>query len=190
MLVSITGPSGVGKGYVKEQLVKNIPSLRELVWFTTRPLRPTERDGSSNRSHISRDEFEKLMADGKMLFCQELFGNLYGIYSDDLCHSESDLRITEFHIDNVVIARESSIEFIGIAIVPHEVNLLSKRLLVRSTESKEEIQERLRLALIEIETIRANSNLFDLLITVSESNQGQIAQEVISKLVTLLKGRV
>ena len=39
MLFSITGPSGVGKGHLKQQILDAFPRLAELVWVTTRPLR-------------------------------------------------------------------------------------------------------------------------------------------------------
>lgn len=42
MLITLTGPSGIGKGFVAEYLLARFPGVEELVWTTTRPLRPTE----------------------------------------------------------------------------------------------------------------------------------------------------
>ena len=55
MLISLTGPSGIGKDYVKQALLRHFATLQEVIWLTTRLLRPNEEDGRSNREPIDDD---------------------------------------------------------------------------------------------------------------------------------------
>ncbi|HEU4356153.1 MAG TPA: guanylate kinase, partial [Actinomycetota bacterium] len=41
----VAGPSGVGKGTIVRGVLERVPRLRRSVSATTRPSRPSERDG-------------------------------------------------------------------------------------------------------------------------------------------------
>lgn len=42
MLIALSGPSGIGKGFIKEKLLREYPDIKEIQWITTRKLRSTE----------------------------------------------------------------------------------------------------------------------------------------------------
>lgn len=76
-LIVVSGPSGVGKTTVVEELLRlgTLP-LRRAVTATTRPKRPGETDDASYH-FWSRDEFETAIAAGRMLEHAVVFGRDY-----------------------------------------------------------------------------------------------------------------
>lgn len=72
----ITGPSGVGKSTVVQELLRRAP-FHFSVSVTTRAPRPTEREGVDYR-FVDREEFERLRAEDDLLEWAEYAGQLYG----------------------------------------------------------------------------------------------------------------
>ena len=74
----LCGPSGVGKSYVLQALLRAAPhQLAFSVSHTSRPPRGAERDGVEY--HFRRvAEIEALAAAGKMIECDRIHGQLYG----------------------------------------------------------------------------------------------------------------
>ena len=77
LLVVISAPSGGGKGTILKELFAQDDNLVLSVSATTRKPRPGEEDGKQYY-FISREEFESLIAQGKMLEHAEYVGNYYG----------------------------------------------------------------------------------------------------------------
>lgn len=77
MLLVLAGPSGAGKGTVGRRLLDREPRLWFSVSANTRPPRPGEVDGVDYH-FVSREEFERLAADGGFLEWFEVFGDLKG----------------------------------------------------------------------------------------------------------------
>ena len=73
----ISGPSGVGKGTLVKELLREDGSLALSISCTTRPPRNGERDGE-HYFFVSREEFERRRAEGDFIECDEHFGNFYG----------------------------------------------------------------------------------------------------------------
>ncbi len=76
ILIVISGPSGVGKSSVCARLVERLGALLS-VSATTRPRGKGEVDGQ-NYLFLSRDAFERMLAEGGFLEHAEYLGNLYG----------------------------------------------------------------------------------------------------------------
>ncbi|MDR1321257.1 MAG: guanylate kinase [Gracilibacteraceae bacterium] len=76
LLVVISGPGGVGKGTVCQELLKD-GDLAVSVSVTTRAPRPDEKEGR-HYYFRTRAEFERLRAEGRLLESAEVSGNLYG----------------------------------------------------------------------------------------------------------------
>lgn len=184
MIITLTGPSGIGKGYVACELKKYLPSMGELVWFTTRPLRPGE-DNRSNRRSVSPAEFHRLACGDCLVLTQEVHGYMYGL---ELPHADYtyELWLCELHIDNMERAREIGLSMFTIALVPSSIVFLSKRLMeYRRTESKVEIEARLHAAKEEIVKIKRQQTAFDAFFEVTPENEHQIVADVIEALCQL-----
>ena len=78
LLIVFSGPSGVGKGTVRQEIFSTPDHKFEYsVSMTTRAQRPGEVDGK-DYFFRSREEFEELIRNGQMLEYAEYVGNYYG----------------------------------------------------------------------------------------------------------------
>ena len=186
MLIAFTGPSGIGKGFVKEKLLQSYSFIKELVWFTTRELRPNEQ--KSNRIVLLEEEFNDLVISNKLVLVQnDLFGHSYGISKDDLLPN-SCVNLTEIHIDNVKQALEINPDILLIGFITHDFSILRSRLsLIRKTESSMEIEKRIFSAQIEVEIILSNKNLFTSIIEVNKYTENMISEKVMTILANNFK---
>ena len=65
-LVVVAGPSAVGKGTLVSALKERMPEVWVSVSATTRPARPTERDGV-HYFFVSPEEFDRMAERGQLL---------------------------------------------------------------------------------------------------------------------------
>ncbi|MBI1839138.1 MAG: hypothetical protein HYR95_02505, partial [Candidatus Colwellbacteria bacterium] len=138
MIIALTGPSGIGKGFIKEQLLRTYPFIEELAWFTTRPLRPNESGG--NRINVPDFQFNQLVESGNLVLVQNLYGYRYGLRKHDLAPSPS-VKLTELHIDNLIEALRINTTILVIGLITSDLSLLRERLSInRNTESQAEIE--------------------------------------------------
>lgn len=187
MLFSLTGPSGVGKGFIKHALQATFPDMRELVWLTTRPLRAKELQGPANRRTVSQGHFERLRNSGKFAVHQTLYGNSYGITLDELTRSRSGgLWITEFHIDTLADIRSFVPDFVPIALIPESMSLLQERIIARDPATAG-LAVRLGNAQREIAAILQRSAEFSLTVKVSKATEERTAEIVVAFLKTHIK---
>ncbi|OGY78652.1 MAG: hypothetical protein A3B74_04730 [Candidatus Kerfeldbacteria bacterium RIFCSPHIGHO2_02_FULL_42_14] len=178
MIISLSGPSGIGKGFIKERLLQLYPHIQELAWFTTRPLRSNEHGG--NRIHISLPEFNQMVEFGKLVLVQDLFGHRYGLRKEDLLPS-LDTKLTELHPDNLLEALRINPAIFSIGLVTFDLSLLHKRLsIVRKTESPEEIENRVATAKSEIEIILQRRSLLASVIEITEARESSALDEVLA----------
>lgn len=176
MIITLTGPSGAGKEFLKNALIQKFPQLKELCWTTTRPLRPGEIQGVT-RENVSTEEFQRLEQDGELRFRQYMFNHLYGIRKHFLDTSSEQL-LTEFHIDNLVNASLNGFNRIAIGLVPSELSFLEVRLNRRGTESAKQIADRLEAAKVEMTKIRQQKELFSFLVEFTQEDEHTIVDKV------------
>ena len=145
LLIVLSGPSGVGKGTVRKALFE-MPD-QEFVYsvsMTTRPPRPGEVDGV-DYYFVSREEFERQIADGNLLEYAEFVGNYYGTPKDKV---EEQLNkgkevILEIEVNGALQVRDKCKDAVFIFVVPPTRKALYDRLKQRGTESEERILERI-----------------------------------------------
>ena len=77
MLVILSGVSGAGKDTIKKELLKRIPNAVTLPSFTSRDMRPGEVEGD-HYHFISKEEFEDMIANNKLLEYAQYVDNYYG----------------------------------------------------------------------------------------------------------------
>lgn len=82
MLIVVSGPSGCGKGTVLSEVKKEI-ELSYSVSVTTREIREGEVDGV-NYHYISKEKFENLISEEKVLEYTTYCGNYYGTLREEV----------------------------------------------------------------------------------------------------------
>src|SRR5579871_3669073 len=77
-LIVLSAPSGAGKTTIARRILADHPAeVMFSVSATTRAMRPLERDGI-DYYFLTREKFEELIATGKLIEHEEIFGNYYG----------------------------------------------------------------------------------------------------------------
>ena len=183
MLFALSGPSGIGKGYIKQRVASVYPGLRELVWFTTRPLRPGET-ANGNRRPVSRETFDALVASGECVLEQELYGNGYGLSREELLSCEG-VWFTEFHPENLARARDLRDDIVAIGLVTDDLDLLAERI-ARRDGSDEDCAARLSQAAFEMELIRRSPH-YQLIATSSRDSEEATCEEVVNFIVNRIR---
>jgi guanylate kinase len=177
MILTLTGPSGVGKGYISRGIHTMFPSLKQLVWVTTRSLRQGE-ETSLNRRHVSPGEFAELVANGNAVLPRNLYDIRYAMIVPKGGFNEG-IWLTELSTDNVVSAIDLGYEIYPIALIPSDLDFLRTRLeRYRGTDNQEEVEKRLMLARKEIDWIAEHLFLFVQLIEISQANEQRVLSEV------------
>jgi guanylate kinase len=151
----ISGPSGSGKTSLVEALFKE-PCWRERliksVSVTTRRLRNGEVEG---RDYVTVDEsaFRSLIRQGALLEYERIFGFYYGTPKKSLDEARREKKDALFCIDvkgAAAVRRALKENVFSIFIMPPSTKVLLERLAGRGTETKKEIEKRLRRVKIEI----------------------------------------
>lgn len=158
LLLVISAPSGGGKGTILKELFAQDENLRLSVSATTRSPRPGEEHGKQYY-FLSREEFEGLIQEGKMLEHAEYVGNYYGTPRqpvEDWMDQGHDV-VLEIEVKGGAQVKQLMPECVSIFILPPSMKVLEKRLRGRGTEDEETIQRRLKRAEAEI----ANSVNYD-----------------------------
>ena len=76
MILSITGPSGVGKTTLMHNLLGVLPGAKPLTSVTTRSPRPTDEPGEYE--YVSQEEFDAIADAGAFLWQARAYINRYG----------------------------------------------------------------------------------------------------------------
>jgi guanylate kinase len=148
----ITGPSGVGKGTLIEQLLERIPELELSISATTREPRPGEVDGRDYH-FLSPEEFRRRLEGGDFLEHASYSGNYYGTLKDEVEGRVRECRsvVLEIEVQGARQVRDAlGEEAVLIFIAPPDEAVLRERLEGRGTDPPEAIAQRLRTAEVEL----------------------------------------
>jgi len=83
ILFVLSGPSGAGKGTLRECLFQKVSNIVFSISCTTRPPRNGEKNSVDYR-FIDKNEFMNLVDSGEFLEWAEVHGYYYGTLSDDV----------------------------------------------------------------------------------------------------------
>ncbi|KIH93597.1 guanylate kinase [Sporothrix brasiliensis 5110] len=164
--IVISGPSGVGKGTLRQKLRERHPGLfATTVSHTTRAPRPGEKHGRDYH-FVSWDEFRALVESGAFLEHMEYNGNLYGTSkATATLHHEGQVLLLDIDVEGAKsLKREAAITPRYVFIRPHDLTVLEQRLRGRNTETDEAIQQRLARARVEMAFAASTESGFDKII--------------------------
>lgn len=152
-LFIISGPSGTGKGTICKGLLDN-PNIRVSISMTTRSPRVGEVHGK-HYYFVTRDEFEKTIAEGGLLEYAEVFGNYYGTPKAAVVEKLNQGKdvILEIDVQGALDAKRIYPDSVLIFILPPSLEELRVRIEGRGTETEEAINLRLSKALKEMSYI-------------------------------------
>lgn len=152
-LIIMSGPSGVGKGTVRELLMEDHSlNLFYSVSMTTRSMRPGEVNGR-DYCFVSREEFMKNVEKDNFIEWAEYVGNCYGTPRDKVesMLNEGKNVLLEIDTKGAINVFNKIKDVVSIFIAPPTVETLIERLKGRGTESDEVINNRVETAVKELE---------------------------------------
>ncbi|MEB3320114.1 MAG: guanylate kinase [Cyanobium sp.] len=150
-LTVITGPSGVGKGTLVDRLLARHPRIWLSVSATTRAPRSGEVDGQSY-FFLSRESFERQVAEGGFLEWAEFAGNLYGTPRQPVEGHLAEGRpvLLEIELEGARQVRRSFPDAYQLFLKPPSFEELERRIRGRGTDTEAAIQRRLERARVEL----------------------------------------
>ncbi|HEO2675854.1 TPA: guanylate kinase [Streptococcus agalactiae] len=156
LLIVFSGPSGVGKGTVRQEIFSTPDHKFDYsVSMTTRPQRPGEVDGV-DYFFRTREEFEALIKEGQMLEYAEYVGNYYGTplsYVNESLDKGIDVFL-EIEVQGALQVKSKVPDGVFIFLTPPDLEELEERLVGRGTDSPEVIAQRIERAKEEIALMR------------------------------------
>lgn len=156
LLIVFSGPSGVGKGTVRQEIFSTPDHKFEYsVSMTTRQKRPREVDGV-DYFFRTREEFEELIKNGQMLEYAEYVGNYYGTpltYVNETLDKGIDVFL-EIEVQGALQVKKKVPDGVFIFLTPPDLDELKDRLVGRGTDSEEVIRQRIERAKEEIALMR------------------------------------
>ena len=161
--IILSAPSGSGKSTLATYLLSEIGSLSFSISSTTREMRKNEKNGI-DYYFITYDEFKKNIDEGNFIEWEQVYNNDFkGTLKSEIKRLVDEKKNIIFDVDVVGglnLKKYFGKDSLSIFIDVPSVEDLENRLLRRGTDSKKNIQERLRKAKKEISL----KNNFDLII--------------------------
>lgn len=155
LLIVMSGPSGVGKGTIRQYFEQNESlNLAYSVSMTTRLPRENEVDGV-HYFFTDRNHFEEAIEKGELLEWAEFVGNYYGTpkkYVEELRNQGKNV-LLEIEVQGAIQVKEACPDALTIFIIPPSLEELESRIRGRNSEAEEVVQQRLAKASKEMKLV-------------------------------------
>jgi guanylate kinase len=141
ILFIISAPSGSGKSTLVSEVRRLVADLDFSISYTTREPRGSEEDGREYH-FTSRENFERMIANGEFLEWAEVFGNLYGTAFSalDLAKEHGKDLLLDIDVQGALQVMEKAPQAVSIFIMPPSPQVLEMRLRNRS-QAEGKVQE-------------------------------------------------
>ncbi|MFW5985265.1 MAG: guanylate kinase [Halanaerobiaceae bacterium] len=153
-LFILSGPSGVGKGTVIDELSKEFGDIEYSISVTTRPPRRGEEDGV-DYYFVTEDEFNKMKENDELIEWAEVHNHLYGTprKNVEMALEQGQNMILEIDIEGAKQIRSKFPDAVLIFLLPPSIEELKHRLEKRNTENEKVKNLRLNNARKELDEI-------------------------------------
>ena len=152
LLIVLSGPSGVGKDAVLSRMKEQGRGYHFTVTATTRRRRPAERDSVDYIFH-SDQSFREMIERGDLIEWAEVHGHLYGVpraQVRDAMERGLDV-IMKIDVQGAATIRQIAGEAVSIFLSPPSIDELAQRLEGRMSETRRDLDIRLKAARREME---------------------------------------
>lgn len=151
-LFVLSGPSGVGKGTLRQHALNNVPNLKYSISCTTRKPRDGETDGVEYR-FISHGKFKEDIAGNLFLEYAHVHEDFYGTLKADVVNEleKGNDVLLEIDVQGALQVKQKMPDAVLIFVAPPGIEELKRRLTGRHTENDKSINVRLNNALKELE---------------------------------------
>jgi len=165
VLYVISGPSGVGKSTIIKEVLKRFDDVTFSISYTTRPRRPDEENGV-DYFFVNERTFKRLIKRGEFLEWALVHGYYYGTSKSQVEENLSRGRhvLLDIDVQGALKVMDIYPDAVFIFIAPPTFSDLKTRLMMRKTETEEEMQKRLEDAKWEL----SNAHKFEYLIVNKE----------------------
>ncbi len=149
-LFVLSGPSGAGKGTLRENALKDIPELVYSVSCTTRKPRDGEVDGVQYR-FITREDFADRVARDEFLEYAHVHDDMYGTLKADVMRvlNAGKNMLLEIDVQGALQVKAKFPEAVLVFVDVPSIQELERRLRGRHTETESALQTRLANAITE-----------------------------------------
>ena len=187
LLIILSGPSGVGKNCVRQEIMKSHRiDLTYSISMTTRKPRDKEVDGV-DYYFVSEEEFDRNIENGNFLEWASFVGHKYGTPKDkvEALRNQGKNVFLEIEINGAsqVMSSVKDDRVISFFLMPPSFQALENRIRKRKTESEEVIQERLQKGLKEMKMTENYDHV------VVNDKVSRAAQEIVDLIKAKMKKR-
>lgn len=180
LLIVISGPSGVGKDSVLEEMQARGLPFHFVITATTRPPRADEVDGV-DYFFLSQDEFARMIDEGELLEYAVVYKDYKGIPKSQVREALASGKnvIMRIDVQGAETVRELAEDALLIFLTPQNDEELINRLKKRNTETKESLKLRIATTRQEYKKI----DLFDYIVV----NKDDRLKETVDTIEAIIK---
>lgn len=155
-LFIVSAPSGAGKTTLVDKIIKNVPNVVRSISMTTRNIRPGEKNGK-DYLFVKEDEFKKRIKNKEFIEFAKVFDKFYGTPKKFVVKNLKKCKDVILTIDvqgAMQIKKTMKKDCVFIFISPPSIAKLKTRLKKRKTDTKKQIQMRLKIAKSEMKYLK------------------------------------